>query len=249
MIFTQEYQFYLPQIDEHLDQDEEFIILEDGDRVEKILFHEYHKIYEVPGLYEKLFYRRLRCQSPTVIANMLAENMARSGQGMSRLRVLDLGAGNGMVGEELKNRNAEMLVGVDVIPEAKMAALRDRSDVYEDYHVLDFTDLDPKDELEMRSCRFNCLVTVAALGFGDIPPEAFLTAFNIVENGSWIAFNIRDKFLTKDDESGFRDVLQNLTEHHFDLKDSKKYVHRYNLHDEPLTYKAFVGVKLNNVEE
>ena len=30
---------------------------------------------------------------------------------------------------------------------------------------------------------FNCLTMIAALGFGDIPPEAFTVAYNFIEDG------------------------------------------------------------------
>ncbi len=48
------------------------------------------------------------------------------------LRVLDLGAGNGVVGEELKKRGVSRLVGVDIITEAQAATERDRPGVIND---------------------------------------------------------------------------------------------------------------------
>ena len=42
----------------------------------------------------------------------------------AQLRVLDVGAGNGMVGEELDRMGAKHIVGVDIIPEAAEAAQR-----------------------------------------------------------------------------------------------------------------------------
>ena len=33
------------------------------------------------------------------------------------------------------------------------------------------------------------MVTVTALGFGDIPTRAFIEAFNIIKNEGWVAFN------------------------------------------------------------
>ena len=91
------------------------------------------------------------------------------------------------------------IVGVDIIEEAAEAAERDRPGVYDDYVVVDLTDRradDPRDALGARG--FNCLTTVAALGFGDIPPEAFATAFNLVEpTAAWVAFNIKERFLTR----------------------------------------------------
>ena len=55
--------------------------------------------------------------------------------------MLDFGAGNGMMGEELKKHGVSRLIGVDIIPEAYDAAVRDRHGLYDDYYVEDFTEL------------------------------------------------------------------------------------------------------------
>ena len=47
------------------------------------------------------------------------------------------------------------------------------------------------------------LICVAALGFGDIPPEAFMAAFEQVTEGGWVAFCIKDEFISEEDRSGF----------------------------------------------
>jgi hypothetical protein len=36
------------------------------------------------------------------------------------------------------------------------------------------------------------MTSVAALGFGDIPPEVFESAFELVEDGGWAAFTIKE---------------------------------------------------------
>ena len=54
--------------------------------------------------------------------------------------MLDLGAGNGMVGEALREHGFEEITGVDITPEAGEAAERDRPGVYADYHVCDLLD-------------------------------------------------------------------------------------------------------------
>ncbi len=244
---TENYQFHFPNVEDKLDQDEEFLFLQHNGQETKILFHEYDRIFEIPGLYEQVFYKKLKCQSPQVVVNLLEAQLGDTDQTIEDLRVLDLGAGNGMVGEEFANRNAELVVGSDIIPQAKQAVLRDRAGVYDDYYISDFTNLSKKEEEKFQEYRFNTLVTVAALGFGDIPPEAFMGAFDMVENGGWIVFNIRDKFLTSKDDTGFQEAIEALTEEYFEVKDSKQYIHRYNIHGEPLTYKAFVGKKIKDL--
>jgi len=66
----------------------------------------------------------------------------QSSDNFTELRVLDLGAGNGMVGEELKKQEVSRLVGVDIIPEAYEATIRDRPGLYDAYYIEDFTKLD-----------------------------------------------------------------------------------------------------------
>lgn len=241
------FKFHFPKISDNLEQDEEYLLLERAGEKEKILFHEYDRIFEIPGLYEKVFYEQLKCQSPKVVVELLEKQVNTAGQTMEDLRVLDLGAGNGMVAEKLVQKNVEIVIGSDIIPEAEKAATRDRPGVYDGYYISDFTDLPEDQEQDFAQFRFNTLITVAALGFGDIPPEAFVGAFNQVEDGGWVAFNIRDKFLKSNDDSGYQEALSTLTEEFFEVKDSKTYVHRYNIHGEPLTYKAFVGTKLKDL--
>ena len=94
-------------------------------------------------------------------------------------------------------------MGIDIFQEAKEAAERDRPGVYDDYLVRDLTDLPEPDEERLRQRNFNCLVTVAALGFGDIPPAAFVKALDLIDTPGWIAFNIKEDFLCERDDTGF----------------------------------------------
>jgi SAM-dependent methyltransferase len=129
----------LPDPSESYGQDAEWCLVEAEDGWSEVRFHDYDRIYRIPGLYERLFYDILRCCSPRVVCGMLRAELDRAGVDPSTLRVLDLGAGNGIVGAELRSAGVSRIVGVDIIPEAREAALRDRPDVYEDYHVVDMT--------------------------------------------------------------------------------------------------------------
>lgn len=57
----------------------------------------------------------------------------------------------------------------------------------------------------------NLLTSVAALGFGDIPPEAFRAAYNLVADGGWVAFTLKDGFYTEGDVSGYHAMLRRAT--------------------------------------
>ena len=162
-----------PQDANDLRQDEvSFYLFEDGQK-QRLRFHDYDKIYLRPGLYEQIFYDRLKCNSPTKVGEILKRTIDFTGKNFNELRVLDLGAGNGIMGEVLKNYGIARLVGVDIISEAKAACDRDRPGLYDEFYVADFTRLTPELTRELNDWSIDCLVSVAALGFGDIPPSAF----------------------------------------------------------------------------
>lgn len=238
----------LPQHTDHIDQDSEYCsVLVDG-TWHDIRFHDYGRIFSIPGLYEKLFHDILDCHSPDVIAKLLKEELQRSGVEASSLRILDLGAGNGLVGEQLRAVGAEYLVGVDINPEARDGALRDRPDTYDAYHVVDMTRLSDQDTAALAESRFNALSCVAALGYADIPPAAFRAAFNFVVNGGWVAFTIKDRFLSDEDTSGFARFIHRCEEQGLlAVHTSERYRHRLNIRGEPLYYVAIVGTKHGDI--
>ena len=227
-----------------LRQDEVYFYLRESDNKRKIRFHDYDELYKLPGLYEQLFYDRLKCQSPQKVTEILKASVAQSNHNFTELRVLDFGAGNGMMGDALKKYGVSRLVGVDIIPEARQAAERDRPGMYDAYYVADFCNLDAEQRDKIASWSFNCLTTVAALGFGDIPPRAFIEAFNIIQSQAWIAFNIKETFLDASDHSGFSRMMRELIFSEFlDLYHLERYRHRYSMEGEPLYYFAIAGRK------
>ena len=245
-----EVRFPLPNVGE-LDQHEEWCVAVDTAGVErKIRFHDYHQIFEIPGLYEDLFYRRLRCKSPATVSALLEVEAQHEEVPMSKLRALDVGAGNGIVAEELRLRGVEEIVGIDIIPEARDAALRDRPSAYDEYHVADLTALPEPVKRDLSGRCLNCLVSVAALGFGDIPPEAFSAAYNFIEEEGFIAFNLRDKFLHDQDDSGFSRLVRRLIdEERLEIEQQSVYCHRLSSLGERLNYVAMVGRKKADVPE
>jgi len=235
-----------PHVRRRLDQDEEWCEIEiDGER-RRIRFHDYAEIYEVPGLYERLFAEQLECDSPRVVVDLLGDELRDARVKPGRLTALDFGAGNGMVGERLADLSIGEIVGVDLLPEARDAALRDRPGVYRDYFALDLTDLSPADRRELMRPDFSVMACVAALGFGDIPPLAFAEAFNLVGAPGWLAFNIRDRFL--DEERGFGGfIARMLREGIVDERARKRYTHRMSISGEALEYVAIVAEKRADV--
>ena len=232
-----------------LPQDEAYFYLIDEARNKtKIRLHDYERIYQIPGLYEQVVYERLQCQSPSTVTKILNLALAQSNQALNELRVLDLGAGNGMAGEELKKHGVARLIGVDIIPEARAATERDRPGVYDDYYVRDLCSISDDEREEIATWSPDCLISVAALGFGDIPPQAFLEAFNIIATHGWVAFNIKETFLDRSDDSGFSKLIRELIfSEYLDLYQLQRYRHRFSLEGEPLYYFALGGKKNGDV--
>lgn len=230
------------------DQDKAFFYLVESKGKKKIRFHDYDIIFNTPGLYEQIFYDRLKCSSPIKVTEILKSSVAQSLENFSELRVLDLGAGNGIMGAELKKCGVARLVGVDIIPEAQRANERDRPEVYDAYYIADFCDLNENERDEFSSWSLNCLTTVAALGFGDIPPRAFMEAFNIIQSQGWVAFNIKETFLDNSDTSGFSRMIRDLIlSEYLDLCHLERYRHRFSIEGEPLYYFAIAGRKNNDI--
>ncbi len=246
-------QFHLrfPIESDDLDQDQEWCEyrIDGEEQWSRVRFHDYDEIYKVPGLYEALFYQCLKCCSPYRVVQLLSDVLMDDPHTMEDLRVLDLGAGNGMVGQELRNAGVPRLVGVDIIPEAREATYRDRPGVYDDYVITDMTDLDEPTRAHLRAADPNCLTTVAALGYGDIPTDAFIEAYNLIDTPGWLAFNIKQDFLDDmEDDTGFAGLIRKLMRKRFiEVHAYRRYCHRLSIHGDQLFYVAMVARKLRSI--
>jgi len=155
-------------------------------------------------------------------------------------------AGNGMVGELLAELSIGDIVGIDLLPEARDAALRDRPDLYRDYLALDLTDLGLAARASLMRHDFSVMACVAALGFGDIPALAFAEAFNLVGSPGWLAFNIRDRFF--EEQTGFGGfIARMLDEGVLEERARKRYTHRQSVCGASLEYVAIVAEKRADV--
>ena len=221
-----------------LAQDEAYFTLVGPNDVEiKLRFHDYDELYNRPGLYEQLFYDRLKCVSPKKVVEILRYAMSGKPWLFNELRVLDLGAGNGIVGEELRKQGVARMVGVDISAAAALAVERDRPGTYDQYCAMDMSRLTSTQRDELVAWRFNCLISVAALGFGDIPVRVFAEAFNLIDDGGWVAFNIKETFLDNRDTSGFSVFIKNLIlSEYLDIYHMERYQHRLSMDGRPLYY-------------
>lgn len=241
-MFKQVHNISFPISEPHtLGQDEAYFLLKEDGREVKIRFHDYDKIFERPGLYEQLFYQRLRCASPRKARDLLAKVLQDSRVELNELRVLDLGAGNGMVGELI---DAARVVGVDILESARKACERDRPDAYDAYYVADMSRLSAEMKAEMKNWRLDCLTCIAALGFGDIPVTAFASAFNLIRAEGWVVFNIKETFLQESDRSGFSMLVKHLlVSDTLQVHHLERYKHRISIDGRALFYYVLVGRK------
>lgn len=263
-------------------QDDERCEVVDGDKVTTVRFHDYALTFGIPGLYNQLFGgadSETKCISPQVMANLLKEHLhlvlnndaaVPQTAGHKRLRVLDFGAGNGMIGEEVRLLSSTYedgalakstsVVGFDILPEAKMAAERDRPGVYDAYIVANITEyvesLQPEPDKDCLSA-FNVLVSVSALSFGDASAAALKAAVSLVQNGGLVLFNLKAELLddevrgSKDekmagrgtDNGFFRLVQQAVADKKLEILARKTYCHRYSVTGKPLYYVAVAAIK------
>ncbi len=240
-----------PEVGPDVEQDQAQcrVMIDGEDRL--IRFHDYGVIYGIPGLYEALFCRTLRCVSPARVVSLLSEVMREAGQQAQDIRVLDVGAGNGMVASALHDIGVSHVTGIDIIPEAKVAAERDRPWAYDGYHIADLTDLPESVEEDIRQRRLNAMTTVAALGFGDIPDQAFLKALDLIDTPAWVAFNIREDFIDEaEDPTGFALLVKRLCSTGvLKIHAYRRYCHRLSVAGRPLFYVAIVATKLKDVPD
>ncbi len=239
---------FSPEATDSLAQNQSYFILRENDKDIKLRFHDYAELYKRKGLYEQLYYDRLKCVSPEKIVGALSSVLRQSNIEITQLRVLDFGAGNGMVGELLYEQGVARVVGVDICEEAFVATERDRPAVYDAYYVCDITNPDESTKTELDAWGFDCLTSVAALGFGDIPPAAFTSAFNLIKNGGWIAFNIKETFLQQSDNSGFSTLVKTmLNSDILEVHHLERYRHRISINGKSLFYYAIIGKKESDI--
>jgi len=228
--------------------DEEWILVKIGKAAQKIRLHDYHRIYQVPGLYEEVICRRLKYSSPQVLCALLKKEIRRAGNEGQPLRVIDFGAGNGLSGQCLKQQlSCELLVGVDIIEEAYAAVQRDRPHIYDHYYILDLADEQQSRDAGLRRFYFNTLITVGALGFGDIPVQTFLRALDLLPLNAWIAFNIKDTLFLEEDVSGYKEALDSILGNSLLVLQTKRYRHRYSISGSPLYYYAVIAKKVKEI--
>lgn len=212
---------------------------------ERISFDDYQRIFQLPGLYEQLFFDVLRCASPKQATKLFDLVLQDNGIAAPHLSVLELGAGNGIVAEEFRRIGVSSVVGVDRHPTARDAADRDRWGMYDDYLTSDLNQLSTEDGKRLIAQDPDVLSLVSTFGFNDVPITTFAAAYNAIRTPGWMVLNLRDAFLNKPDRSPFeRLVREMLDQQLIRIEASKRYVHRLDVVGRKIECSAIVARKL-----
>jgi trans-aconitate methyltransferase len=220
-------------------QEESFVLAREDGSSERIVLHDYSKVYAVPGLYEEVVQHQLDCASPRVLAETLAEAVAAAGASTADLRVVDIGAGNGVVGEELHARGAQVIAGTDGVEAARDAARRDRPELYEVYAIAGVDEFTV--EQLVADHGLNTLTSAGALGIGHVEIADVAQWWAAFPPGSWFAVTVP---LDVADPAG-EDLLGVLTaaEPATEVVRQETFPHRRRMSGETITYSVIVARK------
>lgn len=223
--------------------DGEYVGLRDAGAGEELVhLHDYEHIYNVPGLYEHIVQRLLRCRSPQVATDGLAHALDRLALDPEEIVLLDLGAGTGIVGELAGRLGVRALVGVDALCAARAACLRDRPRIYRDYLVGDLAA--PAAELleGLRRHRPTAFISAGAFGGTHAPPAALLNALDLLPAGAPVVFTIDERWMQTDGPGGFRDAMHRLiSSGRLRLLRRSRFQHRLSTTGNPIHYELLVA--------
>ena len=173
-------------------QSDEFFIATVAGAERRYNIHDYDTLYAVPWLYDIALYHGLECRTPTEMATAIDGVWAEAQVDRSALRVLELGAGSGAFGHELRRLGIGRLEAIDISVQAELAAQRDRAGLYDAYHVDDLTRLQDDVRSALLATKFNVVAMASATGWGNhIPVEGFERAFEFLQPGGWFIFHVK----------------------------------------------------------
>lgn len=221
--------------------DEEWFELGPPGARRRVGFHDYAAIYREPGLYERVFVEELGMRSTFEVVRLFGAALDRLGVDPAAQRVLDMGAGNGIGGEALCALGVGSVIAVDLEPEARAAAARDRPGVYDDYVIADLSA--GADGLAGRG--LTAVVALSAIGPGHVPPAALRHALSLLEPGGLFAFAVMPALLpgSRDEVgrgTGYPEYLAGLLGKSEELV-REAYVHRRQANGSPHEAVALVG--------
>jgi hypothetical protein len=151
------------------------------------------------------------------------------------VRALDLAAGNGVSADPLLAGGAGLLVGMDLIPEARDAALRDRPDSYAEFVAGDVGEPGLVAGL-VESYELNALACSG--GISHIPVEAFAEGWSAFPAGSWLVATAAEDMGDPDGGPYGGWVAGEVAEARLADVHTERFVHRLAMSGEPIEYTA-----------
>ena len=221
--------------------DERIVVYHEDGRTEELLLHEYARLYALPGVYEQIVQEDLGCRSPAVAAEMLGAALDALGRDRARTRIIDLAAGNGVSGEALAAAGMLPVLGTDLEPAARPAALRDRPGIYGEYLTLDLTALTEPQTRHLRELKADAVTCVAPVGAapGQVPPQALASVLRLTgpDTLSVHLHDPRHGLPDAVDEAFWRRELGELEA---SLIERRRYLHRFRVTGAPYEMEAAV---------
>ena len=158
---------------------------------------------------------------------------------MAELRVLDIGAGNGVVGEELHARGAQVVAGTDGVVAARDAARRDRPELYEVYEIAGVDEFAV--EQLVADHGLNALTSAGAIGLGHVEVSDVAQWWAAFPPGSWFAATVPPDVA---DPAG-EDLLGALAaaDPSTQVARQETFAHRRRMSGETITYSVVVARK------
>ena len=197
--------------------------------------HDYAALYAVPGLYEAVFVERLDSGSPALLAAALGDILppdVRPGR-----RVLDAGAGTGLVGEHLVAAGFSPVWAVDLEPTSAVAVLRDRPACHVDARAFDLLAPSDDDLAWLAEVAPDVVTVSGAVGFGHLPAPAFAVLADLLPQGGLMAVTVAPDLATSDELADHADVLLGPS---FAVRARREGVHRRTGSGAPLPVHAIV---------
>jgi hypothetical protein len=222
------------------DQEEVVVCFADARR-ECVRVQDYERVYRVPGLYEAIVMEKLRCRSPERVASMLAGARRMLGHAQQQpLRVLDLGAGNGVSGEALARHGLRPVVAIDIQPAARAAALRDRPHTYDTYLTADLLSLTASQRRAIRALMPGALACVGAIGLDHVPPAALPAALELLTDDSLLAYTVAAERAGTDGKEISTRLLAIADQWLIEELARERYRHRVTVTGRPIWWEAVI---------
>ncbi len=210
---------------------------------ERVAFHDYAALYAVPGLYERVFYDVLGMCSARQVVDLYAGVLRQLERPPAAERALDLGAGNGLGGEELRRIGVGRVFGIDLEPRAREATCRDRPGVYDGYLVGDVTALA---QTTLARLEPTAVLALSALGPGHVPPAVLDRALGLLSSGGLFGFAVTPTLVPGSDDpaanaTGYPEYIRELFDDRADELARHDYVHRRRTDGSDDAAVAFIG--------